>query len=122
MSKPESIMIDDVKYVRSDVLGTKESELMDGMPYQIVRTYSAGVFAGYVKSRVGQEVVMIKTRRIWYWNGANSLSELAIHGTSKPSECKFACEATHTLINAIEIIDVTEKAQKSLQGVQVWQK
>lgn len=118
MSKPESIMIDDVRYVRSDV--SQKSECLDGMPYQIVRTYSAGCFAGYVKSRNGQEVVMTKARRLWQWYGAMSLSELAVNGTTQPNDCKFAVEVDITLINAIEIIETTKKAKDSIQGVKVW--
>jgi hypothetical protein len=50
----------------------------------LVRTYSAGVFAGELVSRKGQEVVLKDARRIWYWAGAATLSELAMRGTSKP--------------------------------------
>ena len=56
----------------------QRAESLDGMQYQIVRTYSAGVFAGYVASRNGQEVVIKKARRLWYWAGAASLSQLAV--------------------------------------------
>lgn len=42
--------------------------------YKIVRTYSAGVFAGEIESRNGREVVMKNARRLWYWDGAASLS------------------------------------------------
>ena len=121
MSKPDTLKIDDVEYVRKDALNQK-SESLDGMPYKIVRTYSAGVFAGYVKSRNGQEVVMRKARCLWYWNGAMTLAELSQEGTTKPSDCKFTQEADVTLINAISVFDVTEKARKSIQGVGVWQK
>ena len=62
---------------------------MNGNKYVIVRTYSAGVFAGTMESRNGQEVVLTNARRLWYWSGAASLSQLAVSGTSKPSECKF---------------------------------
>lgn len=91
------------------------------MKYVIVRTYSAGVFAGELESRNGQEVVMRNARRIWYWDGAASLSELATEGTSKPHNCKFPCEVDRVeLLQAIEILDVTEKARESIKGVKVW--
>lgn len=51
------------------------------MKYVIVRTYSAGVFAGELESRTGQEVVLRNARRIWYWVGAATLSQLAMEGT-----------------------------------------
>ena len=98
------------------------AESIDGMEYKIVRTYSAGVFAGYIKSRKGQEVEMVKARRLWQWYGAMSLSELAVEGTTQPNDCRFAVEADVILINAIEILSVTAKAKKSIQGVKKWAK
>ena len=98
------------------------SESVDGLEYKIVRTYSAGVFAGYIKSRKGQEVEMVKARRLWQWYGAMSLSELAAEGTTQPNDCRFAVEVDVTLINAIEILSVTAKAKKSIQGVKKWVK
>lgn len=89
--------------------------------YVIVRTYSAGVFAGELVSRSGQEVVLTNARRIWYWKGAASLSQLAMDGTSQPNQCKFPCAVDRVeLLQAIEILDVTEKARKSIEGVPIW--
>lgn len=91
--------------------------------YVIVRTYSAGVFAGTLESRNGREVVLSNARRLWYWDGAASLSQLAVDGVSKPENCKFPCEVSHVeLLEVIEILDVTEKARNSIAGVPVWQK
>jgi len=91
--------------------------------YCIVRTYSAGVFAGIVKYRKGQEVELTNARRIWYWSGAASLSQLANEGTSDPDNCKFpAAVKSVTLLQAIEIIPVTSKGQKSIESVKEWRK
>ena len=91
------------------------------MKYVIVRTYSAGVFAGELESRNGKEVVLRHARRIWYWAGAASLSQLAVDGTSKPDACKFPVAVDRVeLLEAIEILDVTEKAKKSIESVPVW--
>lgn len=87
----------------------------------IVRTYSAGVFAGYIKSRKGQEVVMTEARRLWYWKGASSLSQLAQEGVKYPNECKFPVAMDRVeLTQAIEIIDVTETAKASIASVPIW--
>lgn len=95
--------------------------LKDGMRYCMVRTYSAGVFAGYLESLDGRHAVVRKARRIWYWDGAASLSELATHGTSKPEKCKFPCEVDRVeLTEVIEVIDVTAEAKASIEGVPVW--
>jgi hypothetical protein len=91
------------------------------MEYVIVRTYSAGVFAGELESRNGQEVVLLNARRLWYWEGASSLSELAMLGVSKPLKCKFPCEVDRVeLLQSIEILYVTEKARDSIKKVPVW--
>ncbi len=89
--------------------------------YVICRTYSAGVFAGELISRNGKEVVLKNARRIWYWEGAASLSELAEKGTSKPESCKFPCEVSQVeLTEVIEILSVSEKAKASIRNVKEW--
>jgi hypothetical protein len=117
----DKITVDGVEYIRADSIAPSPAADLDGMPYCMVRTYSAGVFAGYVESRDGKEITLRKARRMWYWDGAASLSQLATDGTSKPEECKFPCEVDRvTLIEAIEIIPITDKAKKSIEGVPVW--
>lgn len=118
--KINEIEINGVTYVPKAALRA-DAETLDGMKYCIVRTYSAGVFAGYLQSRNGQEVVLRKARRIWYWEGAASLSQLATDGTSKPDKCKFPAEVDLVeLLQAIEIIPTTEVARKSIAGVPIW--
>lgn len=91
------------------------------LKYVIVRTYSAGVFAGYLKSKINQEVILSNARRIWYWDGASSLSQLAMEGTKLPENCKFPCEVNIVeLFQVIEILDVTPEAQQSIAEVPVW--
>lgn len=87
----------------------------------IVRTYSAGVFAGIVESRDGKEVTMSHARRLWSWSGAASLSQLAMEGVKNPDQCKFPCEVdTVLLTEAIEIIPTSERARRSIAEVPVW--
>lgn len=89
--------------------------------YVIVRTYSAGVFAGTLESRDGKECVVTDARRLWYWRGAASLSQMAVGGTSRPAECKFPAPVPRvTLTEAIEILDVTPEARASIEAVPVW--
>jgi hypothetical protein len=92
-----------------------------GMEYAIVRTYSAGVMAGYISKEKGQEVEIIEARRLWYWKGAASLSQLAVDGVSKPTEYKFPVAMPKLRVKqAIEILPCTEKARKSIESVPVW--
>lgn len=119
MGTPKEITIDGVMYTPKKPQAPKR----DGMEYCIVRTYSAGVFAGYIESRNGKEVVMRNARRLWQWDGAASLSQLAVDGVAAPQNCKFPCEVDMiTLTEAIEIIPATAKAQKSIAGVPVWKR
>jgi hypothetical protein len=96
-------------------MGTKSKK------YVIVRTQSAGVFAGILESRTGSEVVMSDARRLWYWVGAASLSQLAVDGVSKPQDCKFPVAVSRVeLLNAIEILDVSAKAEEIIRAVPIW--
>lgn len=94
--------------------------------YVIVRTYSAGVFAGELEAKTANaagyfECVLLNSRRLWYWAGAASLSQLAQEGTSKPTQCKFPPPVDRQeLAQGIEILDVTEAARKSIEGVKPW--
>ena len=91
--------------------------------YVLVRTYSAGVFTGYLKSRNGKEVVLTNARRIWYWSGAASLSQLAQSGSSDPKNCKFPEPVDQIILTeAIEIVSFTPIAQKSIEETPIWKK
>jgi 5-formaminoimidazole-4-carboxamide-1-beta-D-ribofuranosyl 5'-monophosphate synthetase len=89
--------------------------------YVIVRTYSAGVFAGTLIKKEGNEVEMHNARRLWYWDGAASLSQLAEEGVKKPENCKFPQEVEQVvLLGVVEILKVSEAAKKSIDGVEIW--
>jgi hypothetical protein len=91
--------------------------------YRIVRTENAGVFAGTV-TRLDEgtrTAVLVDARRIWHWQGAATLSELAMRGTTRPSQCKFPAPVGEVLLmQVIEIISVTPEARASIEGVPVW--
>ena len=88
---------------------------------KIVRTNRAGVFFGKVESKDGNTVILSNARRIWKWDGAASLSELAQHGTAKPNGCRFPCAVDEVeLFEVVEILGVTEKAAASIDGVTEW--
>ena len=87
----------------------------------IVRTQTAGVFLGTVAQRNGKEARLTNARRIWYWAGAASLSQLAMEGTSKPNQCKFPASVPEVILTeVIEIIPATEAAIASIAAVPEW--
>lgn len=114
----------EIYVLKKDIKDIKQSEpakKLKGLEYKIIRGDRSGVFAGYLKSRKDREVVLLQARRIWYWEGASSLSQLAEEGTKKPDKCKFPKEVAEILIlDAIEILSCTEEARKSIAGVPIW--
>ena len=89
----------------------------------IVRGDRSGVFFGTLAERNGREVKLINCRRIWYWTGAASISQLAAEGTMCPSECKFTMYVNKIeILDAIEIIPCTDEAIRSIESVKVWKR
>ena len=87
----------------------------------VIRTQNAGVFYGSLVKRTGSEAVLNKCRRLWYWKGAASLSQLATEGVSAPAECKFSVPVDgQTMLQVIEVIPVTKAGAKSIDGVPLW--
>lgn len=116
--KVNEIEINGVAYIPKDSV-TQMVPKLDGMEYCMVRTFSAGVFAGYIEKRDGKEAVLRNARRIWRWAGAASLSQLATDGTSEPNNCKFPVAVDKvTLTEVIEIIPITERAKKASRECQ----
>jgi hypothetical protein len=87
----------------------------------VIRTYSAGVFFGKLKSISGKEAVVEDAIRLWYWDGAASLSQLAVEGVKKPENCKFGVPVSSVfLTEVIEVIPATAVSVKSVRGVSSW--
>jgi len=119
----KSVKIGGVEYVpkNSTVPLAVEASKLKGKEYKIVRTYSAGVFAGYLEKRKGKEVTLINARRLWYWKGAASLSQLAMEGVKNPDECKFAMPVIEVVLTeVIEILTVTKEAKANIDSVKYW--
>jgi hypothetical protein len=110
----KSVCIDGKEYVER--VKTDES-------YVIVRSRNAGVFAGELIDRTGDEVELRDARRLWYWSGAASLSQLSQEGVKNPNECKFPQAVPRiTILGIIEVIPCTLAARENIEGVPVWKK
>jgi len=113
----KSIFVDNVEYVPA----SNNIQNDDGLECCVIRTESAGVFYGFVKSVNGDVVELLNSRRIWRWYGAASLSQLAQEGVTKPEDCKIAMiEPIKTIKGWIEITPLTKDAKESLDGVEEW--
>lgn len=121
MTTLKTITLDGIEYVRADSMQKAAAPNTAGLEYKIVRSDRAGVFAGYLKKLDGQHAEVLEARRIFYWSGAASLSQLAIDGTSKPNDCKFPEAVSKIMLtDVIEVLDVTAKAKASIDGVKLW--
>ena len=89
----------------------------------IIRGDRSGVFYGEIADRNGQEVTMRNCRRLWFWDGAASLSQLAKEGVKAPHRCRFTVTVDSlTILDAIELIPCTEKAQTIIEAVPEWKR
>ena len=87
----------------------------------IVRGDRSGVFFGTITKKEGQEVTLKDCRRLWYWSGAASISQIATDGVANPGACKFTVTVGKIVIlDAIEIIPCTDKAIENIEGVRKW--
>ena len=89
--------------------------------YVIVRGDRSGVFAGTLESNEGHRVTLTNCRRLWYWDGAASISQIAKEGVKRPNSCKFTVTVNRIVIlDAIEIIPTTAEAETIIKAVKEW--
>ena len=89
--------------------------------YVIVSGDRSGVFAGMLVNNEGQRVVLKDCRRLWYWAGAASISQIAKNGVKSPRSCKFTVTVDEiAILDAIEIIPTTADAEASIKAVPEW--
>lgn len=87
----------------------------------IIRGDRSGVFYGTLAGKKGTEVKLSNCRRLWYWEGAASISQLASEGTQNPGGCKFTVTVSEIIItDVIEIILCTDTAIRSIEEVREW--
>ena len=87
----------------------------------IIRGDRSGVFFGTLVDKNGREVKLTDCRRLWFWSGAASLSQLAVDGVKNPDNCKFTVTVPEIVIlDAIEIIPCTDKAVEVITSTYEW--
>jgi len=117
MAKNEDLItINGVEYIKKSTLP---------MPAVIIRSYAAGVHYGYLRTvehtLAGTLVTLVNTRRVYSWQGAATLSQMALEGVKSPENCKFSVVLPeNTIQNCIEIIPISEQALDCLNNVPIW--
>lgn len=85
--------------------------------YVIIRTYSAGVWAGILSKRNGAEVVLTEARRMWSWKAKKSisLSGVAVYGIDQ-SDSRICPPVKSVDLDRIEIIELSDIAKESIRN------
>lgn len=83
----------------------------------LVRTFSAGVHIGILVTKDETNVVLKDARRIWKWNGAFTLSEIAKTGIVKNGSRLSVVVPMIELTQAVELIPTSEAAQASFEVI-----
>ena len=91
----------------------------------IIRADRAGVFYGTlaeVESNGDKlQVELTDLRRLWYWDGACSLTQLSVEGTKAADRCKFTIrQASAVIVGVVEILPCSDVACESIEGVEEW--
>jgi hypothetical protein len=84
----------------------------------VIRTYSAGIHIGTVKAVDGTEVLLENSFRLWYWEGAFTLTKVAKSGVSSKSRRSEEINEIY-LTQAIEFIPTTSEARKSYENLEI---
>ncbi len=99
-----------------------EDRKLSNSDYVIIRSAHAGVFFGTVKEvALGKGIVVLNNcRRLFYWTGGASLSQLAKEGSDK-AENKFTVRTdNHIILGVIEFIPCTAEAARKINSVKEW--
>lgn len=120
-----STIINWEEYVKKSDIVVNSAPAIDieWLPLVLVRTYAAWVYVWYLQKEDDKNLtaILINARRMWRWEWASDVGELATRGTSKPSECKFPAQVPLVrLKQVVEVIPVTEQAKASIDSVAVW--
>lgn len=96
---------------------------MSHQEFHIVRGDRSGVFFGRIVERHDREVTLTDCRRVWYWEGAASLSQMAAEGVKVPHACRISVSVQElTVLDAIELIRCTDAAVENIKAVPEWKR
>ena len=87
----------------------------------IIRCYASGIHYGTVAAHDGRQVTLTDSRRLWRWHTGGkskgvSLSAVAMTGIDATKSTVETVLPSITLLDAIEIIPVSEAAAASIEA------
>jgi len=93
---------------------TRKAAVAKNRPLVIARTYSAGVEIGELVSLKGTRAVLANSRKLWRWDGANTLHEVSLYGAGEKYTRLSEPVESVILTECIEIIPVAKEAIENL--------
>lgn len=125
MSKPKTLMIDDVEYTRSDsiqetVIRVDSTGSLAGASTGmkvLVRSYNEGINCGIVEAADETGVILKNARRLWYHKPVDGSScwyeGVAVHGLSSDSKCSITTSRKF-IIERYSMTQCTDDAYRNI--------
>ena len=105
-------------------MASKKTTKKTTEPYVILRGYRSGCHAGYLVARNENGCYVLRdARRLWYWSGAASLSEVAVYGAKNAAQCKFGARVERQEISrddVSEVIHCQPEGQCMIENTPEW--
>jgi len=98
---------------------SKKTQRPKNRQYVIVRCSAAGVWAGYLVSQAGQEIVLAEARRCreFYSSPVGDCTDLALVGLTPGSQSVIRPPLARVMLSErCETIPATDAARKSIEG------
>ncbi len=91
----------------------------------VIRSDRAGVFYGTLNEiePCGDKytVELTNVRRLWYWEGAASITQIAEEGVKQPKECRFTMwQDSIVVAGIVELHEAKKEAQDIIDNVWIW--
>ena len=93
--------------------------------YYIIRCYEAGVFFAQIKAHDKEHriITLRNARKIFYWNGAAAVEQIAMEGVKDRASSKFTMIVPEMdVMNPVQIIPCTREAVECINLVSVWKR
>lgn len=118
LPKPESLSVENTKYIREDLVDTKPVSF-DGMDYCIVRSRDQGVMCGYVETITGRTVKLHQARQIWRYDSFFVLPDIAEFGMRNPDKAQLSAAMSQPclMLEACGVLTCTAHAAQQLINI-----
>ena len=93
---------------------------MKNEKYVVVRSNMAGVFCGTLKNKNGTEVVLANARKIYRWQGAYTVEDIAVKGLNADTSQITVSVEEIVVDDVCQVLPTTNAAQKILTEAPIW--